>query len=69
MRDRPLLAIALLGAAVTFLLLRPASVPGGAETDETPVHPASINVDPFGMPTDDLSMVEAMVERNQTFSD
>ncbi len=69
MRDRPLLAIALLGAAVTFLLLRPASVPGGAETDETPVHPASINVDPFGMPTDELSMVEAMVERNQTFSD
>ena len=70
MRDRPLLVIALLVAAATFLFLRSLQAPEeAAPSTEAPVQTVSLATDEFGMPISDLSVIEATVRRNETFSD
>ena len=70
MRDRPLLVIALLVAAATFLFLRSLQEPGeAAPSEEAPVQTVSLATDEFGMPISDFSVIEATVRRNETFSD
>ncbi|MDA0377867.1 MAG: peptidoglycan DD-metalloendopeptidase family protein [Bacteroidetes bacterium] len=70
MRDRPLLLVALLIAAATFVILRPAPDAEDETTaPETPVRSASLMTDEYGMPVSELSVEESTVRRNETFSD
>jgi murein DD-endopeptidase MepM/ murein hydrolase activator NlpD len=70
MRDRPLLLVALLIAAATFFILRPApDALDEATTPETPVRSASLTTDEYGMPVAELDVAESTVRRNETFSD
>ena len=70
MRDRPLLLVALLVLAGMFFLLRPDGEAGNNSPDiDMPVRSTSMVTDEFGMPVDDMSVSDATVRRNETFSD
>ena len=70
MRDRPLLIIAILVAAATLILLRPAQEPDDVSPEaESNVRTASLITDEYGMPVGELSVSESTVQRNETFSD
>jgi murein DD-endopeptidase MepM/ murein hydrolase activator NlpD len=69
MRDRPLLVIAVLIAAGTFLFLRFLQTPDAALDEESPVQTVSLATDEFGVPISELSVIQETVRRNETFSD
>ena len=69
MRDRPLLVIAVLIAAGTFLFLRFLQTPDAAPDEESPVQTVSLATDEFGVPISELSVIQETVRRNETFSD
>ncbi|MBT6581594.1 MAG: peptidoglycan DD-metalloendopeptidase family protein [Bacteroidetes Order II. Incertae sedis bacterium] len=69
MRDRSLLAAAIMIAVVAFLVVRVMRAPIAHPAGEGVVQTASLSLDEFGLDTQALEIRDEMVSRNQTFSD
>ena len=69
MRDRSLLAAAIMIAVVAFLIVRVMRAPITHPAGEGVVQTASLSLDEFGLDTQALEIRDEMVSRNQTFSD